>query len=199
VLRKFSILLTLAGLLIVFASIQRAPTAASAQTEATPTTDPAMGDELDEPDEMEMGDEHTHGERIDAGGATIRIAAPADGAMINTSSTLVKVDTTNYPLGEGKHWHLYVDGAERGMSQGNSDTMAANDLEPGEHVIEVVLSNDLHQELEATHSITIHVEGEGASHETAAGSTDNSLLIVGGVVLAIAVVAGAGYVATRRK
>jgi hypothetical protein len=196
-LRKFIPLPILAGLFIAASFVMSAPVSASYQAQATPT--------LDHDANVNGGDDHDadashadeHGERIDAGDASIRILSPADGAMISEPSALIRVETTNYLLGEGKHWHLYVDGNSRGMSQGNSDTMAATDLEPGEHVIEVVLSNEQHQELDATDTITIHVEVE--SHAAAGASSDNSLLIVGAIVVGIAVVAGAGYLSTRRK
>jgi hypothetical protein len=196
-LRKFITLLILAGLFMAASFVASAPASASLQAQATPT--------MDHDANVNGGDDHDadaphaeeHGERIDAGDASIRIVSPADGAMINESSAIIRVETTNYPLGEGHHWHLYVDGHERGMSQGNSPTLAATDLEPGEHLIEVVLSNEQHQELDATDTITIHVEGE--SHAAAGASGDNSLLIVGAIVVGIAVVAGAGYLSTRRK
>jgi hypothetical protein len=141
-------------------------------------------------------DEHGHGERIDAGGASIRIVAPADGTTVTSSSVLVQVETTDYALGDGRHFHLYVNGTERGMSQGNSDTMAANDLQPGENTIEVVLSNDQHQELDAAASITIRYE---ASASVAPTGGDNTTLLVVGIVGAVIAVAGAGFVVTRRK
>jgi hypothetical protein len=82
------------------------------------------------------------------------------------------------------------------MSQGSSDSMAAADLEPGEHVIEAVLSNEEHQELDATDSVTIRVE---AVAETTPTASDNSLLLVGGIVVAVLVVAGVAYAVARRS
>lgn len=81
------------------------------------------------------------------------------------------------------------------MSQGNSDTMAANDLEPGEHVIEVVLSNEQHQELDTADEITIRVEAAAAE----VAPSDNSPLLVGGIIVAVLIVAGVGFALARRK
>jgi len=196
-LRKSTLLLILAGLLMAASFVASAPASASPQAQATPTMDHDMNMNGSEDHDADHSHEEEHGERIDAGDASIHIVSPADGTMIGEPSALIRVETTNFPLGEGKHWHLYVDGKSRGMSQGNSDAMEAIDLEPGEHVIEVVLSNEQHQELDATDTIVLHVEGE--SHSAVSPSSDSSLPIVGAVVLAIAVVGGAGYVATRRK
>ena len=149
--------------------------------------------------EHSMGDEHggAHCERIDAGDASIRIVSPTCGAVVSSDSVAVKVETTNWPLGEGKHWHLYVDGKEQGMSQGNSDTLMAHDLAPGEHAIEVVLSNDLHQELDASDHIEIRVEAAETPPAAAAG--DSSLLLVSGIVVAALAVAGVAFAVARRK
>lgn len=148
--------------------------------------------------EHSTDDKHAdeHGDRIDAGDASIRIVTPEDGATIQGDRVQVQVETSNFPLGEGRHWHLYVDGKERGMSQGSSNTMAAADLEPGEHVIEAVMSNEGHQELDAADSVTIRAV---AAAEAAPTASDNSSLLVGGVVVAVLVVAGAAYAVARRR
>jgi hypothetical protein len=182
-------ILIAASLLLAFTLVVgSAHTVASPLTQTTPTPEHTEGDEHGE-------EEHGHGERIDAGDASVRIVSPADGATINSNSVMVEIETTNWPLGEGKHWHLYVDGSERGMSQGNSDTMVAADLEPGEHVIEVVLSNERHQELDAADEIVIHINAA----TTQAASVDNSPLLVGGIVVGVLIVAGVGFALARRK
>jgi hypothetical protein len=102
---------------------------------------------------------HAQGNRIDAGDALIKIASPQDGAVLKSNSAIVRVETLNWPLGEqGHHWHLYVNGAEQGMSQGNSPALQARDLQPGENTIEVVLSDELHQELNAMDTIVVRYE-----------------------------------------
>jgi hypothetical protein len=102
---------------------------------------------------------HAQGNRIDAGDALIKIVAPQDGDVLKSNSVIVRVETLNWPLGKlGHHWHLYVNGAEQGMSQGNSPALQARDLRPGENTIEVVLSNELHQELNATDTISVRYE-----------------------------------------
>ena len=186
VFRRCVVILLLLCLLASLSPALNGSAAATPLMQATPTM------------EHSMGDEHAgeHGDRIDAGYASIRIVAPEDGAAIQGSSAQVRVETSNFPLGEGRHWHLYVDGKERGMSQGNSDTMAAADLEPGEHLIEVVLSNEQHQELDTTDSVTIRVE---APAETTSTTSDNSSLLVGGIVVAALVVAAAAYAVARRR
>ena len=186
-LRHTTNLLALLGpLLLLSLSLGGSPAAASPLTQATPT--PGHQDNSHD-------DDSSHGDRIDAGDASVRIVSPTDGATISGNSVIVEIETTNWQLGEGKHWHLYVDGSERGMSQGNSDTMAANDLEPGQHVIEVVLSTEQHQELDAADEITIRVEAAAA--EAAPG--DNSPLLVGSIVVAVLIVAGIGFALARRK
>lgn len=86
--------LALLGLpLILSLSLASSPIAASPPVQATPTPE----------HEDEHNDDHGNGERIDAGDASIRIVSPADGAMITGSSVAVEVETTNWPLGEGKH------------------------------------------------------------------------------------------------
>lgn len=188
-LRKAMLFTAILGLLLASALLgggSRADASPLAQATATP--------------EHEEG---AHGERIDPGGATIRIVEPADGATIEGRSATVRVEVTNFTLGEGNHWHVYVDGRERGMSEGASTTQIVNDLEPGEHEIEVVPSNTAHQELDTTDTIAIRVGGEeGASRsETgpASASPGDALLIAGAVLAGIIVIAGAGILFGRRK
>jgi len=170
---------------------------ASRLADATPTPGGATGGE--------------HGHRLPADGATIRIVSPEDGATLSGRSITVKVETANFTLGNGNHWHVYVDGNERGMSQGNSDTQVVSDLEPGEHEIEAVLSNSEHQELDAADHIIVHLEAEGegsaGSHSEAEArgeeiipaSRSDSLLIVGAIVAGVVIVSGAGILFGRRK
>ena len=206
-LRKTMIALTSISLMIALAFSIGGWANAAPVAQATPTMDPDMNmnmnmNESHDHDENDTGDDADHmdmgGERLDAGGASVRIIAPSDGATLAGISAIVKVETTGFALGEdGNHFHLYVDGKEQGMSQGNSDTIAANDLEPGEHSIEVVLTNGLHQELNATDMITIRTETAG--EPVAAGAGDNSAVTVVGIIVAAAVVAGAGFMIVRKR
>ena len=120
----------------------------------TPTIDPIQAGET-----PEAVHHHAQGNRIEAGDALVKIVSPQDGDVLKSNSVIVRVETLNWPLGEeGHHWHLYVNGAEQGMSQGNSPALQARDLRPGENTIEAVLSNDLHQELNATDMIVVRYE-----------------------------------------
>jgi hypothetical protein len=161
-----------------------------AQADGTPTPDHMM--------DMGGGD---HGARIDANGAAVKIVAPQDGEALNRPEVIVRVETTNWPLGEaGHHWHVYVNGKEQGMSQGNSPALQARDLQPGENIIEAVLSNELHQELNATDRITVRYEAAGSAAPTAAPALSSGVAIVLlGIIVAVAAILGIGYAVTRQK
>jgi hypothetical protein len=150
IMRKF--LTTLAALCLIAAVIASGCTQPTGAL--TPTIDPMQMEGT-----PQAGHNHAQGNRIDAGDALIKIVSPQDGAVLKENAVIVRVETLNWPLGEqGRHWHLYVHGAEQGMSQGNSPALQARDLRPGENTIEVVLSNDLHQELNATDTIVVRYE-----------------------------------------
>jgi hypothetical protein len=116
---------------------------------------------------------------------------------------IVRVETTNWPLGEeGHHWHLYVNGKEQGMSQGNSPALQARDMQPGENVVEATLSNELHQELDAIDKITIHyATGDPAAETTVSAPPLPSgvMIVVLGIVVTVAAILGIGFALTRRK
>jgi hypothetical protein len=187
--RKLSIVLVIL-MLATFAL------AGSAQADSTPTP---------EPDHMHMEStpeaDHDHGERIDANGAAVKIIAPQHNAVLDRDTVIVRVETTNWPLGEeGHHWHLYVNGKEQGMSQGNSPALQARDLQPGDNIIEAVLSNDLHQELNATDMIAVRYEAAGSAASTAAPALSSGVVIVLlGIVVAVAAILGIGFAVTRKK
>ena len=181
-----SLVALLGVLLIAFAL------AGSAQADATPTPDHMM----------EMGgDDHDHGARIDANGAAVKIVSPQDGAVLDRTTVIVRVETTNWPLGEDeRHWHLRVNGTEQGMSQGNAQALQARDLQPGENTIEAVLSNKLHQELNATHKIIVHYEASDDAAPAAAPTLSSGVVIVLlGIVIAVAAILGIGFAATRKQ
>ena len=170
--------------------------AGNAQADGTPTPD-----KMNMSSTPEVNDMPDHGDRIDARGASVKIMAPKDGEALNRPLVIVRVETTNWPLGEeGHHWHLYVNGKEQGMSQGNSPALQARDLQPGENIIEVVLSNDLHQELNATDMIAVRYEASGSATPTAAPALSSGVVIVLlGIVVAVAAILGIGFAVTRKK
>jgi hypothetical protein len=146
-------------------------------------------------------DEHDHGARIDANGAAVKILSPQNGAVLDRPTVIVRVETTNWPLGEDeRHWHLRVNDKEQGMSQGNAPALQASDLQPGENVIEAVLSNKLHQELNATHKIVVRYEPAGnASTTTAPALSPGVVMVLLGIVAAVAGILGIGFALTRKK
>jgi hypothetical protein len=185
--RKLSITL----LLLVFAAFALA---GRVQADGTPTPDHMHMEST-----PEAAGEHDHGERIDANGAAIKIVEPQDGDVHNRPLVIVRVETTNWPLGEtGHHWHLYVNGKEQGMSQGNSPALQARDLQPGENVIEAVLSNELHQELNATDKITVRFDAGSAAVAAPALSTGVVFVLLG-IAVAVVAVLGIGYAVMRRR
>jgi hypothetical protein len=165
-----------------------------AQADATPTPDHML----------DMGgtpmppDGHNH-ERIPANGAAVKIIAPEHNAVLDRPMVIVRVEVANWPLGEaGHHWHLYVNGQEQGMSQGNSPALQARDLRPGENIIEAVLSNELHQELNATDTITVRFDASSAAAAAPALSTGVVFVLLG-IAVAILAILGIGYMVTRKK
>ena len=167
-----------------------------AQADGTPTPDHMM----------EMGgtpmpeDGHNH-ERIPANGAAVKIIAPQHNAVLDRDNVIVRVETTNWPLGEeGHHWHLYVNGKEQGMSQGNAPALQARDLQPGDNLIEVTLSNELHQELNTTDMITVRYEAADSAAATSAPAIPSGVWIVlVGIVVTVAAILGIGFAMTRKK
>ncbi len=91
-------------------------------------------------------------------GAEVHITAPEDGAVYQSSdNVLVKIETTNFVIGEeGKHWHIYVDGSPTMIMGGESYVL--KNLSPGAHQIEVSLSLATHEDLEQGDKISITVE-----------------------------------------
>ena len=199
-----SLLLVLAWAGRVQADGTPTPEADQMQMEATPDPHSMDMDGTPMPDSMMDMNGHDQSERIAANGAAVKIVAPQAGAVLHDSNAIVRVETVNWPLGEeGRHWHLYVNGKNQGMSQGNSPALQARDLLPGENMIEVVLSNQLHQELDATDKVTVQVvSADQAAAATAAPDPGPSsgvlvtLLLIGVVVVAIL---GVGFTVTRKK
>lgn len=204
-------------IIVALILLTAAGVSSSARADGTPTPEPdhMHMEGTPEADSMHMDDtadseqhdmsmpemDHEHGDRIDANGAAVKIVTPQDGEVLNVPTVIVRVETTSWPLGEeGHHFHLYVNGAEQGMSQGNSPALQARDLQPGENVLEVVLSNDLHQELNATDMITIRYESSGDAAPAAAPVLSSGVVIVLlGISVTVAAILGIGFAATRKK
>ena len=177
--RKFVWFMTTLMLVAVWLVLSASSARAGRLAEGTPT-----------PDQMD-------GAPLDANGATVKILSPANGAMLHDTSVLVKVQTTNLALGtNGAHFHLYVDGSVQGMSEGSSNSIMAHDLTPGDHELQVVLANGLHQELNATDQIKINVQLPTTSSTS---PDNNSAVLVIGLVAAALVVGGVGFAVSRRK
>jgi hypothetical protein len=196
--RKSLLMIVVPVLLAAFAFAGRA------QADGTPTPDHMHMEGTPEGDHHEAGavegdHDADHGARIDANGAAVKIIAPQNGEVLDVPTVIVRVETTNWPLGEaGHHWHLYVNGQEQGMSQGNSPALQARDLQPGENVIEVVLSNELHQELNATDKITVHFDA-GSSVVAAPALSTGMVFVLLGIAVIVVAILGVGYAVTRKK
>jgi hypothetical protein len=126
--------------------------------EGEPHEDEAEHEEGDEHGEEEHDEAEAHG-RVPNNGAAIHILSPADGATFNAGDEVtVAVEVENFTLGEGNHWHIYVDGSSWGMVMGENTDDIVRGLEPGEHEISVYLSIETHEELEDGDAVTIMVE-----------------------------------------
>jgi hypothetical protein len=189
--RKSATIIVILLLLLALASTSRV------QADATPTPDHGHMESTPE------ADEHDHGARIPANGAEVKIIAPKDGDVLERDNVIVRVETTNWPLGEGRHWHLYVNGKEQGMSQGNASALQARDLQSGENVIEATLSNELHQELDTTDKIIIHYDAADHAADTAAAAapalSSGVLITLALVIAAVAAILAIGWVWMKRK
>lgn len=142
---------------------------------------------------------HLHGEdtgsvRLDAGDAAVRIVSPADGATLTETSVIVRVETVNWPLDEGRHWHLYVNGQAQAMSQGRNPALQARDLLVGANTLEAVLSNEQHQELNATHRIIVTVQSLSAG----SASNNEAALLIAALIGALIVIGGGALLLLRK-
>jgi hypothetical protein len=118
----------------------------------------------EESSEMEeMSDTHEHEEgdhppRVPNEGRIIRIISPESMSSFAASEQiLVEIETENFELGDGNHWHVYIDGASWGMVTGNNTDQPLVGLEPGEHEIAVFLSIESHEELEDGDDIMVTI------------------------------------------
>lgn len=124
----------------------------------------SAGEEMEHDEEAEHDDDHEHEEdesleRVPNNGAAIDIVSPAEGATFQAGDeVVVAVEVENFTLGEGNHWHIYVDGSSWGMVMGENTDDTLRGLELGEHEISVYLSIDTHEELKDGDAVTIVVE-----------------------------------------
>jgi len=151
----------------------------------------ADGTPTPEADQAHEADSTEPSDRLPAGNASIRIVFPVSGTVLTNNAIIVKVETTNWPLGNGKHWHLYVNGVAQGMSQGSSPALQAHDLQLGENVLEAVMSNDAHQELDAVARVSVIVT-------SSVPGTDSTGLIIAAAG-AMVVVGGTAVWLMRKK
>ena len=118
--------------------------------------------EMDHTEEEMEHDDHDHQDehvRVPNNDAAVHITSPADGAIFKVGDEVtVGIELENFELGDGNHWHIYVDGTSWGMVMGENTDDTLRGLEAGEHEIGVHLSIDTHEELEDGDTITILVE-----------------------------------------
>ncbi len=118
-------------------------------------------EEMDHDDGMEHDDDHNHQEehnRVPNNGAAVHIVSPADGETFKVGDEVtVEIELEEFELGDGNHWHIYVDGSSWGMVMGENMDDTLRGLEAGEHEIAVYLSIDTHEELEDGDAIMIVV------------------------------------------
>jgi hypothetical protein len=171
----------------------------SVQADGTPTPDHLHMESTPEAD-------HDQGDRLEANGAAVKITSPQEGDVLDVSTVIVRVETTNWPLGEaGHHFHLYVNGKVQGMSQGNSPAIQARDLQPGDNTLEVVLSNEQHQELNATDKISVRFDVSASGPPSPAPLSSAPRLSIGvvfvllGIAVVIVAILGIGFALTRKK
>jgi hypothetical protein len=119
-------------------------------------------------------DESAHRGKAHAGrvstppGVSIRLLSPQDGATFEMGKPIqVKVRAEGLKA-SGNHWHLYVDGELEAMVGGGRTDYELSGKEPGEHELEVTMSNANHQEYDIDDRVTIVL---GPPSSGAAGST----------------------------
>lgn len=152
---KSALRLLVALLLLVSLSVLAACTATDPEPGAANTHE---GEHEEGEHEHEEGEGHS--ERVPANGAEIMITSPEDGTTFaDGEDVVVEIAVENTVLGEdGMHWHVYVDGESWGMVMGGNTSQVLRGLDPGEHEVEVVLSNAEHLDLEGGDIIHIMVE-----------------------------------------
>ena len=162
-------LLTLLSILL-FVVACTASSGEGATTEEMEHMDEDMehDDEMEHDESMEHDDEHMHDDdhehqdehnRVPNNDAGVHITSPSEGDTFKVGDEVtVEIELENFELGDGNHWHIYVDGTSWGMVMGENMDDTLRGLEVGKHEISVYLSIDTHEELEDGDVIMIVVE-----------------------------------------
>lgn len=113
----------------------------------------------------------THGNRVPAPeGMAIQIVQPESAARFAVGNPIMVEVRTQGLDASGDHWHVYCDGELEAMVGGGRTVyeLSLSGKEPGEHELEVTVSNAKHQEYDINDRVTIVV---GPPSSGAAGST----------------------------
>jgi hypothetical protein len=128
---------------------------------------------------------------------TIHIVTPTDGSTLYGSSFTVSVDIQNFDIqpDNGRHWHLWVNGALAGMVYQKDVTI---DLQPGTNQICATLGDADHADVDEPTSVTVTVYQAAAGTPTTPPSAPAG---TGGVIsenispVQIALIVGIGLLA----
>ncbi len=135
---------------------------------------------------------------------SITILTPEHEATTYGNLVVVQVEPTNFTFGEGRHWHVWVNGALQGMVY--QPTTVLN-LPPGTYEICALLGDAEHQDLGIPDGVLVTVADAGAGTPTAAPppgaltpqtEPENSLLRVVLILVLGAFAAGGGWWVGRR-
>lgn len=134
-------------------------TAACSASLAGSQTDHNPVSHVDEEEDHDHNTDHPDIMRVPNEGAVIRLLAPLDGTTFKAGEeVVVKIEVENFTLGDGNHWHVYVDGSSWGMVMGQNTEQVLRGLDRGQHEIAVYLSVSNHDELAEGDTVTITVE-----------------------------------------
>jgi hypothetical protein len=98
----------------------------------------------------------------------VRIVAPQDGATLFGDSVTVRVETDNFSLAEGRHWHVWVDGVLQGMIY---EDAAQVTVPPGEHRICAILGDPEHMDIGVPAGVNVTMMTAGAGTPVTAQET----------------------------
>ena len=104
----------------------------------------------------------------EAGGMTLEITSPEDGATVETPFT-VELDSSEElgPIETGAHHvHVYFDGDDENFLVVESASTEVTDLPEGEHVVNASLRNADHSPAGVETEVTVTVGAAGAGSET---------------------------------
>ena len=104
----------------------------------------------------------------EAGGMTLEITSPEDGATVETPFT-VELDSSEElgPTDSGAyHVHVFFDGDDQEYQVVESDSVEIADLPEGEHVVNASLRNADHSPAGVETEVTVTVGAGGAESDT---------------------------------